>query len=447
MIRRFGIILSAFLFVQFAGAQKIVWSYQMCIDTAIRRNIIINQTRLTNEVNKINLKQSKALRIPGVSGSASEGFSFGRTIDPATNGYVSQNYNSTNVGINGNLMLFNGFQNTRTILQNKLLVDAGLSDIDQARDDIILNITTAYLQVLLSYEILDAAKKQSDADVTQVDRTQKMVNAGKVPELNLFQIQSQMATDNLAVVNAQSNLDIARVTLMQLMEVPVIDSFDIVKPAITEPSGIPPLSNVDIYTKALSVVPDIKSAGIRTNSALLGIRISEGARYPRLNVTGGVNSNYSSTRTLGTYAKPEAYPFERQLWDNLGQNLGLSLAIPIYSNRQIKSNIERAKINLLNAQLSEQNTKNQLRKIIEQSYTDLKNSLKKFEATKDQYRTAEVSYHSIEKKYNVGMMTAIDYLVEKNNFAQAESNLIQSKYNFIFKSKILDFYQGIPIQF
>ncbi|MCX6251987.1 MAG: TolC family protein [Bacteroidetes bacterium] len=440
MIKRVGIFLFAFFFIQFVEGQKIVWSYQQCIDTAIKRNISINQTRLSNEVNKVNLKQSKALRIPGVSGSASEGMSFGHSWDPIMSSYVEKTYNSTSLSINGNLTLFNGFQNTRTILQNKLLVDAGESDIDQARDDIILNITTAYLEALLAYEILDAAIRQEEATTTQVDRTRKLVNAGKVPELNLLQIQSQLATDNLAVVNAQGSLDIARVTLMQLMEVPVIDSFDIVKPVIAEPSLVTLSSNTDIYQKALSVVPDIRSAEIRSNSALLGIRISEGARYPRLNMTGGVNSNYSTQN-------PKNYSFSRQWWENLGQNLGLSLSIPIYSNRQIRSNIDRAKINLLNTRLNEQSTRNQLRKIIEQSYTDLKNSWKKFEATKDQLRTAEVSYQSIEKKFNVGLMTAIDFLVEKNNFAQAQSNLIQSKYNFIFKSKILDFYQGKPIQF
>ena len=135
------------------------------------------------------------------------------------------------------------------------------------------------------------------------------------------------------------------------------------------------------------------------------------------------------------------------MWNNLGESIGLNLAIPIYSNRQIKSNIERAKINALSAKLDEQNTRLQLRKTIEQSYTDLRNSIKKYEAVKEQISAAELSYQNMERKYNVGMMTAIDYLIEKNNYFQAQSNGIQSKYDYIFKSKILDFYQGKPIQF
>jgi outer membrane protein len=163
-------------------------------------------------------------------------------------------------------------------------------------------------------------------------------------------------------------------------------------------------------------------------------------------MSAGINTNYASGATKGTYQNPQPYPFQEQVWDNLSQSIGLSLAIPIYSNRQIKSNIELAKINAKNIQLNELNTRNVLRKTIEQAYTDLKNSLKKYEATKEQYAAAEVSYRSIEKKYNVGMVTAIDFLVEKNNFAQAQSNVIQSKYNYIFKAKVLDFYQGNTIK-
>jgi outer membrane protein len=446
MAKRFLSIVLILLSVQVVQAQKKVWTFQQCLDTAIQRNISLNQTRLSNEINKVNLKQSKANRIPGLSANANEGFNFGRSINPTTNNYVNENYNSTSFAVNGSLNLFNGFQNNRTILENKMNIEAGMSDIEKVKNDVILNITTGYLQVLLYYEILDAANAQAKADTEQVDRTQKMVNAGKVPELNLYQIQSQLATDNLAVVNARSNLDLARVTLMQLMELPVVDSFDIVKPDLSEPSGALLQTNAEIYKKALATMPEITSASIRSNNALQAIKIYEGARWPSLNLTAGMNTNYASKSTKGTFQNPQPYPFNEQIWDNVSQNIGLRLAIPIYSNRQIRSSIDIAKINAMVAQLNEQNTKNVLRKTIEQAYTDLKNSLKKYEATREQLKTAEISYKSIEKKYNVGMVTAIDFLVEKNNFAQAQSNVIQSKYNYIFKSKVLDFYQGNTIK-
>ncbi|HZX61754.1 MAG TPA: TolC family protein [Bacteroidales bacterium] len=441
------LIFAACLLITFVRAQNRVWTFQQCLDTAIQRNISLNQSRLNTDLSRITLEQSKANRFPNLNASARDGISFGRSVNPTTNQYVERTTNSSSFGVNTGVDLFNGFQITRTILQNKMNLDAVKTDVENVRNQVTLNITTAYLQLLFQYEILKSAKNQTEATTIQVDRTQKMVNAGKVPESNLFTIRSQQATDNLAVVNAQGQLDLAKVTLEQLMEIPVTDSFEVKIPDLVEPSLLLNQTNQEIYNKALTVQPQIAGASIRTNSALLGIKISEGARYPSLSLSGSVNSNYSVTSRTGSNSSVKDSPFFPQLWTNLGESIGLNLYIPIYSNRQLKSNIERAKINALSVQLDEQNTRLQLRKTIEQSYTDLRNSIKKYEAVKEQISAAELSYQNMERKYNVGMSTAIDYLIEKNNYFQAQSNGIQAKYDYIFKSKILDFYQGKPIQF
>ena len=444
--------ISSLLFIflvtgQVTMAQVSLWTFQQCLDTALNNNISVNQSRLSNEVNKIALEQTKASRIPSLSANANEGLNFGKNVDPTTNAFVTQSYNSTNFSLNTGLNLFNGLQTTNTIRQNRLNVDAGTYDIEKVKNDVTLNITTAYLQLLFAYEILSTAKSQADGTLAQVDRTIKLVNAGKVPESNLYQIRSQSATDNLSVVNAQSQLDMAKVNLMQVMEIPITDSFDIEKPELVEPSEVVLLNNYDIYQKALTVQPQIAGATTRTSSALMGIKVSQGARYPKLNLSAGMNTNYASSRKKGSNVNPEGYPFGEQLWDNLGQTFGLGLSIPIYSNRQIKSNIDRAKINAMNVQLNEKNVKNQLRKSIEQTYTDLKSALKKYEATKEQLSAAESSYSNMTTKYNVGLSNAIDFLVEKNNYFNAQSNLIQAKYDYIFKTKILNFYQGQAIKF
>jgi len=447
MKRTTSLLFILILLGQVSVAQVSLWTFQQCLDTALKRNISINQSRLINELNKIDLARSKANRIPSVSASANEGLNFGKNINPNTNAYVIQTYNSTNLGIGSGLNLFNGLQNTRTIQQNSMNIEAGKYDIATIENTVTLNITTAYLQVLFAYEILSAAENQVASTLSQVERTEKMVNAGKVPESNLFQIKSQYATDKLSIVTARSQLDMAKVTLMQLMEIPVIDSFEIEKPNFGEPTELILQSHQDIFRKALAVQPQITGAYIRTNNALLGIKISEGARWPRLNLSGNVNSNFAgSSRSEGSVNSGQQ-GFFPQLWNNLGGSLGLGLSIPIYSNRSIKSNIEKAIINAMSAKLDEQNTKNQLRKSIEQACTDLRSSMNKFFATKEQYNSSMVSYKNMETKYNVGMMTAIDYLIEKNNFIQAESKLIQSKYEYIFNSRILDFYQGQAIVF
>jgi outer membrane protein len=441
------LIFATCLLFTFARAQNRVWTFQQCLDTALQRNISLNQSRLNTDLSRITLEQSKANLFPYLSASAREGVGFGRSVNPTTNQYVQKTTNSSSFGVNTGVDLFNGFQLTRTILQNKMNLDAVKTDVENVKNQVVLSITTAYLQLLFQYEILEAAKNQANATSIQVDRTQKMVNAGTLPESNLFTIRSQQATDNLAVVNAQGQLDLSKVTLEQLMEIPITDSFEIKIPDLVEPSLLLNQTNQEIYKKALTVQPQIAGASMRTNSALLAIKISEGARYPTLSLSGGINSNYAVYSRSGIDASvPKASPFFPQLWDNLGESIGLNLSIPIYSNRQLKSNIERAKVNALSAQLDEQNTRLQLRKTIEQSYTDLRNSIKKFEATKEQISAAELSYKNMERKYNVGMMTATDYLIEKNNYFQAQSNSIQAKYDYIFKSKILDFYQGKPIQ-
>ena len=444
MKRKLIFILTAILLYSYAEAQNRIWTFQQCLDTALQRNITLNQGRLNIELSQISLNLSKASRLPDLSANVRDVVGFGKSINQNNNEYIYQTTNSANFGISSGMTLFNGFQISRTVLQNKMNLDAVKTDLENIQNQVTLNITTAYLQVLFYYEILKAAKNQADATSIQVDRTEKMVNAGKLPESNLFTIRSQQATDNLAIVNAQGQLDLAKVTLEQLMEIPVQDSFDIQIPDLAEPALLLQQTNKDIYNKALTVQPQIAGASIRTNSALMGIKISEGARWPTVGLSGGVNTNYS---VYSGSRSSDSKGFIDDVWNNLGESIGLNLTIPIYSNRQIKSNIERARVNALGARLDEENTKLQLRKTIEQSYTDLRNSVKKYEATKEQINAAELSYKNMERKYNVGLSTAIDYLIEKNNYFQAQSNSIQAKYDLIFKAKILDFYQGTPIKF
>jgi outer membrane protein len=337
-------------------------------------------------------------------------------------------------------------QNANTIRQNRLNVQAGESDIEKAKNDVTLSITTGYLQVLFANEILAAAKSQEEATTSQVGRTEKMVNAGKSPESDLLQIQSQLATDNLSVINAQNQLDLAKVTLMQLMDIPITDNFEVEVPVMDESTARTQATNEEIYQKSLAVLPQITSASLRTSASLMALKVSQGAHWPRISLGANMNTNYASSRKKGN-VNPEGYPFFEQIWDNIGQSFSMGLSIPIYSNRQIKSNIDRAKINLITTQLNEQNVKNVLRKNVEQTYTDMRASVRKYEATKQQVAAVESVYKNAEKKYSVGVLSATDFLIQKNNFTQSLSNLIQAKYDYIFKQKILDFYQGKAITF
>jgi outer membrane protein len=424
-----------------AFTQTTAWSFRRCLDTALMRNISLNQSRLSNELNKVSLAQVKATRIPSLSANANEALNVGKNIDPTTNTFVTEAYHSTNFSISSGYTLFNGFQNNNNINQQRLNVQAGEYEIEKVKNDVTLNITTGYLQVLFAMEILAAAEMQEKATAAQVERTEKMVNAGKSPESDLLQIQSQIASDRLAVVNAKNQYDMARVNLMQLMDIPVDPGFAVEKPALEVEALAEPVTNQQIYEKALVVLPQVTGANLKSNASQFALKMSEGARWPRLNLGAGMNTNYASSRKKSSVNK-EGYPFFEQIWDNIGQSLSMSLAIPIYSNRQIKSNIERAKINLATSQLNEQNVKSTLRKNVEQTYVDVRAALKKHDAVKQQVTSAEASYKNAEKKYQVGVMNATDYLIQKNSFDQAQSSLIQAKFDYIFKQKILDFYMG-----
>lgn len=456
-------------------AQIKIWTLKECIEQALQKNISVNQSQLSNEINKLTLEQSRNNRLPSLNASGNQGYSFGRSIDPFSNQFVDQNVRSNNFSLNSGITLFNGFQNTNAINQNTLNYEAGNLDVEKAKNDLMLNVATAYLQTLFAYEQLDNAKRQLEATALQVERTQKLLNAGSVPESNLLQIKAQLAGEKLTLVNSENLLIISKLTLLQLMEIPVTSDFEIEKPLFKEPLSETIPSPEEVYKISLENQPQIKSATIKSNSAMMGIKIAKGLQMPRLILSGSLNTGYSSARNLISYqtqfntqnigylqSNPaemvsslvpvtttlkENYPFSKQFKDNFSQSLGLNLTIPIFNNVQVKSSVEKAKINVLNAQLNEQNTKNQLRKSIEQALTDLKSAIKKQAAVKEQTAALELSYLNTEKKYALGMVNAIDFLIEKNNYTKAQSELLQAKYDFIFKMKVLDFYMGKPLTF
>ena len=446
-MKRIIFFISILTFQSIVGwTQQKAWTFQQCLDTALKRNISVNQTMLANELNKISLEQTYANRIPSVSASVGESFNIGNNINTTTNQFVIGTFHSGNYGLSSSYNLFNGLQNNNTIKQYKLNIEAGKFNIENSKNAVILSVTTGYLQILLQYEILKTSLNQLSADSVQVDRTQKQLNVGKAAEGDLLLIKSQLATDYVTFVNAQIQLDLGRVTLMQLMQIPVKDTFDIEVPQFTVP-GLDLLQSKEvIYQKALAAMPQIHAASLNTASSLMAIKIATGARWPRLTFSAGLSSNYSSSRMTST-VNSEGIPWYTQVWDNVGQSLNLGLSIPIYSNRSLQSSIERAKINSKTAALNELNTQQTLRMNIEQTYTSLKAAAKSYEAGKIQLSSTEMTFRNAEKKFNVGVMSATDYLIQKNNYFSSQSNLIQTKYNFIFQSKILDFYQGKTITF
>ncbi|HEX8548173.1 MAG TPA: TolC family protein [Cytophagaceae bacterium] len=465
-----------FIFLSFlCNAQSKTWTLQECISEAYDKNIQINQSQLSSEQSRISYHQSKGTRLPTLNGNASHNYQFGRSIDPSTNQFVLQNYRTNNFGLSSNVTLFNGLQNVRNIEQNKLALEASKYDVQTTKNDVSISVTLAYMDVLLGYELVENAKIQITASQSQLERTQKLVSSGTLPELNSYQIRSQLANDKLTLINAENDLAIAKVNLMQLMEMPVTPTFDVEKPILPNPNinDTARYNTEEIFNTALTSQPQIKSIDYRKKSSLMAVRSAEGARLPRLTLSANVFTFYSSlnyqyrteTTTISQITGyvddlnktpvysviPDRrlyqmdYPFFKQLDDKLGEQISLNLNIPIINNRLLSSNIERSKVSYKIAELNERNTKNQLRKNIEQATVDVRSAGKRFEAGQEALVASEMSYINSEKRMNAGLLTSTEFLIQKNNFAIAQSNLAQAKYDYYFKIKLLEFYKGTSL--
>jgi len=467
-------LLIPFLFVSILiHAQLKPVSLQDCIDEAFKKNVALNQVELTAKLNQVTLKQSKAMLFPNLFFTDDQTFSFGNNYDQVSQQYTSQNVVSNNASLTSNVILFNGFQEVNTIKQNQYLYDAGTLDVEKMKNDITLNIMIAYLQILYAYEAIDIAKSQLSTDSIQLDKTQKLLNGGKLTELSLLQVQSQTANDKAAEINAKNQLQNAKVTLMQIMELPIDTNFDVVHNNMSEPNPEILVSVDDIYKTAEGIKPEIKSAAMRTDAAEIGLDIAKGYDYPKLGLSGTIQTGYASNRydinyttttqlqNIGylqsnpnetvvglvpvTTVEKNSQSIGSQFQNHLSEAIGLSLTVPIFNNYQGKYGIEKARINIEYSKLNEQATKNTLRKNIEQAYTDLTSSVKNYLALKEAYDYEERAFHDMEKKFNSGLASTTDLLFEKNNFTRASFSLLQAKFDYIFKTKTVDFYLGKPI--
>jgi len=435
--KKLFIALYAVLLSLTLNAQQI-WTLKACIDTAFNKNISLNQEQLSSQINKINLTQSKAGLLPNLNINDVHNLNYGNSFDPYTYQYTNKDYTNNNLSINSSVTLFNGFFLLNTVRQNKLLYEAGILDVEKIKNDIMLNVLAGYMQVLMDYEAIDVAQAQVEETSIQVGETQKFVEFGKVAELSLLQIQSQLAADKLLKVDAENQLQLDKLTLLQLMETPVRSDFDIERQKLSELFPEIPLSAEEIDKISLSFLPQIKSASLKTDASVFSLRMAESGWLPKLLLGGALKTGYSSLRTDAV---------SDQFKNNFSQVVTFTLSVPIFNNLQVKSGVAIAKINVLGAQLNEQQTKNDLRKNIEIVYTNQVSAGKKLSAIEEQMDLETRTYTDMKKKYTYGAIDATDFLIEKNNYNKAAMSLIQAKYDYVLKVKMVDFYLGKPLIF
>jgi outer membrane protein len=433
-------------------AQGKIWSLQECVRYAIDNNIQIKQQELQTIFQENTLEQSKLNLLPTINGQASHNFSFNRTLDQTTYQYVDQNGQTDQFYIGGSLNLFNGLQNYNTIRRNKYNLLASEHDLQGIKDNISLNIALAYLQILLNSELVTATDNQLQITRQQIEKTRKMYDAGSIARGNLLQIEAQAASEELQLINLKNQLDISYLTLTQLLELESPEGFSIVVPQISIDTNTVITGDVDeIFSQAQGLRPEIKSAELNLQASELDLKIAQGARSPRLSMSHSAGTMYSNIRQKIVSIDPMTgpvygeYPFREQLDDNLNYGFGFTLNVPILNGWQVNKNIANSKINIDNYRYNLEAEKKNLYKKIQQAYADAVASLKKYSASVKAVASMEESFRYTEQKFDVGMVTPVDYNAAKTQLLNAQSDMSQAKYEFIFKTKVLDFYKGLPL--
>ena len=431
------IIIAVFLLASSAVQAQETWSLQKCIDYALENNIQVKQQQLNADYYQNELKQAKYNKLPGVSGSAGNNFSFGRSqVSDGT--YQNFNSNTTSAGVSLSLPVWNGFQLHNAVAKADLDLRARLQDLQKAKDDLILNIAADYLEILFANEILQVAKDQIEVTKLQVDRTTKLVNAGSVARGSLLEIDAQLANEELNQVKAENDLQLAYLNLYQLLELPATQSFNIEKPILPVVTANRSMINsMDVFKNAVQVRPEVKSAEFDLQASQKAVAIAKGNLYPTLSFGADYSNWYNNKYEIN---------FKDQLKNNESYGFGVSLSVPIFSKFAVRTQISNAKLDVISKELDVQNTKNVLRKEIEQAYINAVASLKKYMASNKAVESMQEAFRYTEEKFNVGMVNSVEYNQAKNNLTSAQSDLAQAKYDYIFRTKILDFYNGIQIE-
>lgn len=470
MIKR--LILSFFILGAHSFHAQSEWNLQQCVDYALKHNILLKQAEISNRISKNNSLQSKASILPSVNAGAAHTYNFGRTIDRFTNTFANTQVLSQNMYISSNLVLWSGLSQYNNIKANELAYKANSESIKQQQNDLSLNVATAYINVIYCDELMAIAKNQFDITKQQYERTIKLADAGTLAKSAVYDIKAQLANEEVNVTNADNNYQIAMLTLMQLMNLDSLPNFKINKPDVDVQSADLLTNSVQsIYETALKNQPSIKSAEYNLLMAEKSLAAAKGRMSPTISLNGSIGTGYSGlaknlkginitgadttgVTTGGDYVLTPTYetimedkPFTDQYSDNVNKSIGLTLSVPIFNGLQTYTSVKNAKLNALNAKYGQDLAEQNLYKIIAQAYANARAALNKYVASKASVEASEQSFGFAQQKFNVGAISSFDFNSAKSRLATAQSNLLQSKYDYLFKLKVLDFYMGKQLTF
>jgi len=455
-----------------SSAQEL-WDLEKCVNHAWSHSLNLIQSEYNERFESINLTQAKHARNPNVNGSVGVGLNFGRSLDPTTNGFSTKSFLSNQYSLSAGMTLFNGFRIRNQLKQSGMNLDAAQKDTEQLKRDIALDVASAYLNALFAQESMNTARNVLNLSSEQLSQVDKLIAAGSRPRNERLELLAQIATNEQELITNENNLNIALLSLKQLMNYNIETDIKLVVPdenAITLFSDPDLLTFAEVYQMALTNQPFIEAGKIRLRSAEMDVEIAEGNNYPSISAGGSLSSNYNNkaqrvdgfenvinetdvifngqNATVGfpsTNPLTSKNPYFNQLDQNLGYGVGVNMNIPIYNNYQTKAQIERAKLNVLNTETQNELLNQRLRTSVQQALADAQTAKKAFEASQKSVEAQQAAFRNAEKRFELGAINTYDYILAKNQYDNSEIRAIIAKYDYIFKMKILDFYLGRPL--
>ena len=452
-----------------------------CLEIALENNLQLKRSEINKKIQKIGYDQSILSQIPSLNVFSNYGTSWGRSIDPTTNQFIGSEYSSSGIGLSSSMNLFSGFFVRNTIKQSKVLLEKSVFDLENTRNNVMLSVVSSYLSVLLTMDRLENAKFQLLSTQEQLSRINKLVEAGSLPITNRLNFEAQLAGDELSLIQQENAYRLSILQLKQIMLLETDKEIIISKPLVEISPSIVIQSNTnDIYNRAIDILPELKSAIKNVESSKYDLRIARSGRFPTISVSSNFNTNYSSyanrprqfydgytmqpmtvgyltNNPLETVSALSPVPnvigsdnditLVEQWKDYLSKSLSFSISFPIFNRYQTSSNIKRSKLNKQIADINVLEAKNQIRQTIETSYNDAIAASKSYSASLKQVQALEESFRIIKSQYNLGAINFTEYQVSNNNLVKAKNDLLSSKYDYIFKLKVLDFYQGKTLTF
>ena len=442
-IRLYTLVLICSLSLTFGAllnAQSKIWTIDECIQYALEKNIQVQKALVSNDINELNLEFARSAWYPSLSGTVRQNFDWHNQVNTTTGSTVFKGSDGTNISVNSGMTLYNGNRIRNNVKKSETELEADKYNTEIIKETVSLNVLNAYLQVLFAEEQVKNSNNQIASTQEQLNLAGERLKLGAIANSDYLQVKSQLATEKQTLATAQSQLSINKITLMQLMELPEVNDFSIEHPnldSLINQKRVP--DPRDVYEIALGIKPEVKNAELNKESSQISVDIAKSGYYPDILMNAGVSTLYTSD-AIGSSA---GY----QIRNNISPTIGLTASVPIYLNKQVRTNVAIAKKNTNSAELDELNVRNQLRKAIEQACQDVSSSQTEFEASTEAYDALKESFDVASEKFYQGLLNSVDFLVQKTNFIAAESSYLQSKYKLIFSYKVLDFYTGQPLSF